>query len=339
MKWLITGGAGFIGANTAATLHKAGEICFLADNFHRPGSRYNQGYLAERFKLRVDYLDVRFRDQVDGYWSAHRDADVILHLAGQVSLTASLEDPRYDFEANAVGTFNVLEATRRFLPEAKVIFASTNKVYGDLRHLCIEEADTRYLLPEYPEGLDEFLPIAPHGCYSCSKGSADHYVLDYHRHYGLSTVTLRQSSIYGSRQYASEDQGWVAYFVQMGVEQRPFRIRGTGKQVRDLLHVSDLIECYRMIGRMPRESLAFGQAFNIGGGPERSLSLVELFAQLESNYGLQMKYRTEPTRSGDQKVFIANTQKARQWLGWRPSVCVRDGMGELIEWSKAQWAA
>ncbi len=338
MKWLITGGAGFIGTNVAAKLARAGEHCTLADNFHQPGARYNHAYLRERFRLEVDYLDVRFQDQVNAYWSAH-DVDVVLHLAGQVSLVASLADPRYDFEANALGTFNVLEATRRFHPDAKLIYASTNKVYGDLRQLHVEEAETRYCLPDYPAGLSEELPIELHGGYSCSKGAADQYVLDYHRIYGLSTVALRQSSVYGGRQYASEDQGWVAYFVQMGVERQPFRISGTGKQVRDLLHVSDLIECYRAIAVTPRESLAFGQAFNICGGPQSSLSVIELFSLLESEYRFPMRYTAGPPRIGDQKVFIADNRKARQHLGWQPSVSVAEGLEELIEWSKARWAA
>jgi CDP-paratose 2-epimerase len=339
VKWLITGGAGFIGTNTAAALIGDGDECIAADNFHRPGSTYNREYLCERFRLAVDYLDVRFHDQVDAYWSAHRDVDVILHLAGQVSLVASLAHPRYDFEANALGTFNVLEATRRFLPDAKVIYASTNKVYGDLRGLRVEDAGTRYRLPDFPQGLAEDLPIELHGCYSCSKGTADQYVLDYHRLYGLSTVALRQSSIYGGRQYSSEDQGWVAYFVQMGVERRPFRISGDGKQVRDLLHVSDLIECYRAIARTPRESLAFGQPFNIGGGPPQSLSLLELFAMLESEQGFPMRYTAAPARTGDQKVFIADARKAGEFLGWKPAVSVAEGLAELIDWSKARWAA
>jgi len=339
LKWLITGGAGFIGTNAAETLVRSGDRCALADNFRRAGAKYNQQYLRERFGLHVDYLDIRFPDQVNAYWQAHSDADVVLHLAGQVSLVASINDPRYDFDTNALGTFNVLEATRRFLPEAKVIYASTNKVYGDLRGLRVAEDATRHRLPDFPQGLAEDLPIDLHGGYSCSKGAADQYVLDYHRVYGLSTVALRQSSIYGGRQYASEDQGWVSYFVQMGVEQRRFRISGGGKQVRDLLHVSDLVECYRAIAKSPRESLAFGQAFNIGGGPQSSLSLVELFALLETEYGFPMKYTSGPPRTGDQKVFIADIGKASEYLGWRPAVATSQGLDELVEWSKARWAA
>ena len=339
MKWLITGGAGFIGTNTAEALVRAGDQCAVADNFHRAGARYNQQYLLEQFGLHVDFLDVRFPDQVNVYWQAHNDAGIVLHLAGQVSLVASIDDPRYDFDTNALGTFNVLEATRRFLPEARLIYASTNKVYGDLRALEVIEDSTRYCLPDFPQGLDELLPIDLHGGYSCSKGAADQYVLDYHRVYGLSTISLRQSSIYGGRQYASEDQGWVSYFVQMGVERRKFRTSGSGKQVRDLLHISDLIECYRAIARTPREGLAFGQAFNVGGGPQASLSLIELFARLESDYGFSMRYTSGPPRAGDQKVFVADRRKAAEYLGWEPSVKIDRGLDDLVEWSKSRWAA
>jgi CDP-paratose 2-epimerase len=339
LKWLLTGAAGFIGTNTAEALVRVGDRCALADNFHRPGAKYNQSYLAESCGLRIDYLDVRFPDQVNAYWQVHRDADVVLHLAGQVSSVAATADPRYDFETNALGTFNVLEATRRFLPDARLIYASSNKVYGDLASLRTKEYATRHRLPDSPEGLAENLPINLHGGYACSKGAADQYVLDYHRMHGLSTVSLRQSSIYGGRQYASEDQGWVSYFVQMGVERRGFRVAGDGKQVRDLLHVSDLVACYRAIAATPRESLVFGQAFNLGGGPESSLSLVELFALLERDYGFPMRYTAGPRRAGDQKVFIADTRKALKYLGWKPAVGNAEGLEELVEWSKARWAA
>jgi CDP-paratose 2-epimerase len=339
MKWLITGGAGFIGTNAAERLARDGETCVLADNFHRPGSRYNQAYLRDRLGIGVDDLDFRFHDRVNAYWQACPDADVILHLAGQVSQAASMSDPRYDFEANALGTFNVLEATRRFTPDARLIFASSNKVYGDLGGLRVEDAGTRYRLPDFPEGLAEDLPIALHGGYACSKGAADQYTLDFHRIHGLSTVALRQSTIYGGWQHASEDQGWVSYFVQMGVERRRFRIHGSGQQVRDPLHVSDLIACYRAIAAAPPDSPMFGQVFNIGGGPACGLSLIELFALLESRHGFPMKHTAGPPRVADQKVFIADTGKAKRLLGWKPTVAIAEGIEHLVEWSKARWAA
>ena len=334
MKWLITGGAGFIGTNAAKRLTEAGQTCIVTDNFHRPGSRQNQAYLASRYGLNVSFLDVRRRDQVDATFAAHSDADVILHLAGQVSLVESIKDPRYDFDTNALGTFNILEAMRQHAPQAALIYASTNKVYGDLSTLQTDESDTRYSLPSYPYGLPETLPIDLHGGYSCSKGAADQYVRDYHKVYGLKTMALRQSSIYGGHQYASEDQGWVAYFVRMGVEKQPFRTNGTGKQVRDLLHVSDLCGCFEKIARLRADSPAWGEAFNIGGGVESSLSLLELFEILRSQYGLAISYEAGPARTGDQKVFIADTAKAHRLLGWQPQMAVDKGLRELVDWSR-----
>ena len=338
MKWILTGGAGFIGANVAKRLTEAGETCVVTDNFHRPGARLNREFLAKHCGLPVQYLDIRFADQVNAFFEAHSDADVIVHLAGQVSFVASIEDPRYDFDTNALGTFNVLEAQRRLAPGAKLIYSSTNKVYGDLTALRCEEGATRYSLPDYPDGLPESLPIELHGGYSCSKGSADQYVRDYNKIYGLKTVSLRQSSIYGGNQYATEDQGWVAYFVQMGVQNSPYRISGTGKQVRDLLHINDLYACFRRIADLPVDSAAWGEAFNMGGGAASSLSLLELFDKLRSRYGFTMTYTAGPPRLADQKVFIADTTKARRMLGWEQRVTVDEGLDEMVSWSRAQWA-
>ncbi len=307
MKWIVTGGAGFIGTNAAEYLHRRGHECVLADNFHR------------RFREGVCKLDVRDASAVNAFWTAHADADAVLHLAGQVSLVASIENPRYDFETNALGTFNALEATRIYTPAARFIYASSNKVYGDLGTLRVSETAARYTLPDYPRGLNEELPLDLHGGYSCSKGAADQYVRDYRRVYGLKTVCLRQSSIYGENQFATEDQGWLAYFVQMGKESREFRISGTGKQVRDLLHVSDLCACFERIAELPDDSPAFGEAFNIGGGAGNTLSLLELFTMLRARYGFEMSYTAGPARVGDQKVFVADTSKAERLLGWGPT--------------------
>ncbi len=338
MKWLITGGAGFIGANAAKRLSEQGHECVLVDNFHRPGAKFNRKYLADTCNLPVHYLDIRYAAAVDDLFAAHADVDVVLHLAGQVSLVASIENPRYDFDTNALGTFNVIEAVRRLAPRARVIYSSTNKVYGDLGSLRYGESETRYTLPDYPHGLPETLAIELHGGYSCSKGAADQYVRDYRHVYGLKTVSLRQSSIYGGNQYASEDQGWVAYFVQMGVENSRYRISGTGKQVRDLLHINDLFACFEAIAELPEDSAAFGEAFNIGGGPDVSLSLLELFELLRSRYGFTMTYTAGPPRVGDQKVFIADGSKAERLLGWKPAVSIPDGLDELVMWSRRQWS-
>lgn len=319
MKWLLTGAAGFIGTHLAASLTEAGHTCLLTDNFRRGQPR-----------PRIHFLDVRYQSDVDAIFEGNPDIDVVAHLAGQVSLVASIADPRYDFETNALGTFNVLEAMRRFVPRATLIFSSTNKVYGDLTSLACTETNTRYVLPDHPDGLAEALPLELHGGYSCSKGAADHYVRDYHKVYGLKTVCLRQSSIYGGQQHATEDQGWVAWFIRMAVEGRSFRISGTGKQVRDLLHVSDLCGCFQKIAALPADSHVWGEALNIGGGPDTSLSLLELFEILTHDFGLTLDYTAGPPRLGDQKVFIANTTKARELLAWKPQIPSRQGIAGIV---------
>lgn len=274
---------------------------------------------------------------VDAIFECNRDIDVVAHLAGQVSLVASITNPRYDFETNAAGTFNVLEATRRHTPRAKLIFASTNKVYGDLSALIHDESATRYAIPAHPGGLTENLPLELHGGYSCSKGAADQYVRDYRKVYGLKTVCLRQSSIYGGGQRATGDQGWLAWFVRMGVQASLFDISGTGKQVRDLLHVSDLCHCFKRIAELPESSSVWGEAFNVGGGPNASLSILELFNILRRDFGLALDYTSGPPRLGDQKVFIADIAKAANLIGWAPRVCLAEGLAEIVTWSQIRW--
>jgi CDP-paratose 2-epimerase len=325
-KWLITGAAGFIGTHLARHLEQAGDSCILTDNFYRGMACPN-----------VHFLDVRRPSDVEAFFESNGDIDAVAHLAGQVSLVASITNPRYDFETNAGGTFNVLEAMRRHTPRARLIFASTNKVYGDLGALAHEEHLTRYSIPDYPHGLTEKLPLELHGGYSCSKGAADQYVRDYHKVYGLKTVCLRQSSIYGGGQRATGDQGWLAWFVRMGVQASSFGISGTGKQVRDLLHVSDLCACFKRIADLPESSPVWGEAFNIGGGPVASLSILELFEILRRDFGLTLDYTAGPPRVGDQKVFIADTARARDCVGWEPRVHLAEGLEEIVTWSQARW--
>ncbi len=328
MKWLVTGAAGFIGTALVRYLTERGHEVAASDNFHR--TRPND------CDLPASFLDVRFAAEVDAWFARHRDADVIAHLAGQVSMVSSIADPRYDFETNALGTFNVLEAMRRHTPDARLIFAGTNKVYGDLAGLRCEEHRTRFVLPDYPAGLPENLPIALHGGYSCSKGAADHYVRDYAAMHGLKTVVLRQSSVYGGGQYSTEDQGWAAWFVRMGTLGRRFSICGTGKQVRDLLHVTDLCRCYEVLAGRDDDSPVWGSAFNAGGGPENSLSLVELFARLREDHGLRVEYTTGPPRPADQNVFIADISGLRDLTGWAPQNGLNAGLAELVEWSRSR---
>lgn len=332
MKWIITGGCGFIGTNAAVAYAAVGDEVVVMDNLTRPHVHRNLVMLRDEMGLECHVTDVRDRDAIERLVYEHRDADVVLHLAGQVSLLGSIWDPRYDFESNALGTLNVLESVRRHAPAAAVLYASTNKVYGELKHLRTVEGHLRYVLPDLPDGVDESAPLDLRGGYGCSKGAADQYVLDYHRSFGLRTVSLRQSSIYGGRQYATADQGWVAYFVQVGLAGVLFQINGSGKQVRDALHVSDLVELYRRCTEHVEQ--VEGLALNVGGGPECSSSLLELFELLEQRYGFEFSYRSGPPRPADQKVFIADTTRAHEATGWSPTVGLNEGLDELVSWSR-----
>lgn len=334
MKWLVTGGCGFIGTNAVLRLLNAGDEVVVCDNLRRPLVERNLLMLREAHGVECQVLDIRDAVDVRRLWAAHRDADAVLHLAGQVSLLASIDDPRYDFETNAVGTFNVLESTRDFISDAAFIYASTNKVYGDLSALVVEERATRYVLPDHPHGLNEDLPLEFHGGYGCSKGAADQYVLDFARNFGLRATSLRQSSIYGGHQYASADQGWIAYFARVAVLQESFVINGDGKQVRDALHVDDLVDLYRACAKSVDD--CSGEAFNVGGGPANSSSLIELFAALRDEHGLGLlRYVEGPPRPGDQKVFVADTGKVERATGWRPRIGLRQGLERLLAWTTA----
>lgn len=330
MKWIVTGGCGFIGTNAALSFHEQGDEVVVIDNLLRPYVRRNLT-LLKNLRLECHVADVRDSVALERIVRRHADADCVLHLAGQVSLLASLEDPKYDFETNVAGTLNVLEAVRRWAPNAIILYASTNKVYGDLSALRIMEEERRYRLPGHPHGLDEFTPLDFHGGYGCSKGAADQYVLDFHRTYGMRTVSLRQSSVYGGHQYATADQGWLAYFVYVGLRGERFQINGNGKQVRDALHSRDLLALYRRC--VERIDDAAGLAFNIGGGPENTSSLLELFDLLEGSHGLTMRYSCGPPRPSDQRVFVADVRRAQKLLDWQPTIGLNDGLWDLIDWT------
>lgn len=333
MKWLVTGGCGFIGTNTVLGLRAAGDEVVVCDNLRRPLVERNLLWLSHEHDIECHVLDIRAAADVRWLWRAHPDADAVLHLAGQVSLLSSIEDPRYDFETNALGTFNVLEATRDLLPEAALIYASTNKVYGDLTQLRAEEHATRYVLPDHAHGLAEDLPLDFRGGYACSKGAADQYVLDFARTLGLRATSLRQSSVYGGHQFATADQGWIAYFAKVAVLDEPFSINGNGKQVRDALHVDDLVALYRRCAAVIDDCA--GEAFNVGGGPANSASLVELFWILTDEHGLRLRYKEGPPRPGDQKVFVADIRKVAEATGWQPQVGLRQGLELLLGWTRA----
>jgi CDP-paratose 2-epimerase len=336
MTFLITGGCGFLGSNIAAHLLGEGERVVVLDNLSGNGSERNLEWLRRRGTFDFIKADVRHLDHVADAIQRVRPS-AIYHLAGQVAMTTSLRDPRLDFDVNVGGSINILEAVRAHAPEAAIVFSSSNKVYGDLATVPAVEEPLRYSLPDYPRGLDERLPLDFHTPYGCSKGAADQYMLDYARMFGLNTVVFRHSTIYGGRQFATYDQGWIGWFCQKALEQTRgvgarFTISGNGKQVRDLLHVDDAIRCY--VAAFHRLGTARGQAFNIGGGMENSSSLLELFEFLERRLSVSLDYECLPMRASDQRVFVADTRKACAILGWHPTVTKEIGIERTLEWTQ-----
>ncbi|MCJ7733188.1 MAG: GDP-mannose 4,6-dehydratase [Anaerolineales bacterium] len=331
---LITGGAGFIGTNYTARLLKRGEQVTIFDNLSRTGSPGNVNWLKETYgenSFKLIQGDVRDAEAVK---SAVETADQVIHLAAQVAVTTSVIDPRTDFEINALGTLNVLEAARQSSQMPPVIYASTNKVYGDLEGVQVAEGENSYYFPEKPEGISESQLIDFHSPYGCSKGTGDQYVRDYHRIFGLKTVVFRQSCIYGPHQFGIEDQGWVAWFVIAAVTGKPITIYGDGKQVRDLLYVDDLLAAYDLA--VENIDKTAGQIYNIGGGKLNTLSVWKEFGPLlEKELGQEIPVSREPWRPGDQRVFIADIQKANQDFGWKPEINVNIGIRKLFDWARA----
>lgn len=329
--FLITGGAGFIGCNYADRLLSRGECVIVYDNLSRRGSSVNCAWLQARHgstRLSVLVEDIR------NYYvlcKAVRQADVIVHLAGQTAVTTSVLDPRGDFEQNALGTLNVLEAARLSGRNPIVLYASTNKVYGGMEHIAVDEQETRYVYRDFPQGIAESFPLDFHSPYGCSKGAGDQYVRDYARIFGLPTVVFRQSCIYGPRQMGVEDQGWVAWFIIAAVLGRPITIYGNGKQVRDLLFVDDLLDAYD--SAIQRIEIARGQIYNIGGGPANTLSVwAEFRPLLEELVGRSITAFFGAWRPGDQLVYVSDVRKAERELGWRPTVSVNEGIQRLYTW-------
>ena len=337
MKVIITGGAGFIGSNAAARQLARGNEVVVLDNLSRRGAERNWSWLQGQHPgavsgggLTLARADLRASEAVDAVFAAHADAEVVLHLGGQVAVTTSVVNPREDFEINALGTFNVLEAARRLPRLRALLYASTNKVYGGMEDVGIVEHGGRYAYAALPQGVSETQQLDFHSPYGCSKGAADQYTADYARIYGLPTVTLRQSCIYGPRQLGVEDQGWVAWFTIAAVTGKPVTIYGDGRQVRDLLFVDDLCEAYdAAVERMDRTS---GQVFNLGGGPDNTLSLLELVEHLDRLTGRPLRPAFAGWRPGDQPVFVADVTRASEALGWRPRTGVTEGVEKLARW-------
>jgi CDP-paratose 2-epimerase len=333
MRYLITGGCGFIGSNLAAEVLKRGEELFVFDNLFRHGSSQNLDWLKQQGKFKYYPFDIRNANDVETVIKEVKP-DVVFHLAGQVAMTTSITNPRMDFETNAMGTFNLLDAIRKYSPETSILYSSTNKVYGDFAALNFEETETRYICKEFPNGIDENYPLEFHSPYGCSKGSADQYLLDFNRIYGLKTVVFRHSSMYGGNQHATFDQGWVGWFIQKALEikngttKEPFTISGNGKQVRDVLHASDVVNLY--FKAFEKIDSIKGNVFNIGGGINNSLSLLELFTLLENKLNIKMNYKELPFRESDQLVFVADNNKANMLIGWKPEVDTNSGINISI---------
>ncbi len=335
MKLLITGGCGFLGSNLSAHAIKIGINVTVLDNLYRDGSSSNLEWLKSIGRFQFIHGDIRNKNDVDRLIQSFCP-DAVFHLAGQVAMTTSIANPQFDFEVNALGTINLLEALRLYAPNSSVIYSSTNKVYGELDQFAYQESATRYKCIDRPNGFDETTALNFSSPYGCSKGAADQYMMDYARNFGLSTVVFRHSSMYGGRQFATYDQGWIGWFCQQAVAAKsgslikPFTISGTGKQVRDVLHADDMVSLY--FATLENIKSARGNAFNIGGGIAHSLSLIELFGLLEEYCNVKLVYTKLDPRENDQLFFVADLTKIKKLVGWEPRTEVRSGIESMLEW-------
>jgi CDP-paratose 2-epimerase len=329
---LITGGAGFVGCNAARFFGARNWNVTVLDNLSRAGTDSNLDWLQETTSFDFAHVDVRDQARVDAVLAEGR-FDAVVHLAAQVAVTTSVADPRTDFAVNALGTFNMLDAVRRHCPEAVFIFASTNKVYGKIAAAATELRGGRYAYVDRPLGIGEGEALDFLSPYGCSKGAADQYVLDFARIYGIQATSFRQSCIYGPRQLGVEDQGWVAWFVIASLLRRDITIFGDGRQVRDVLYIDDLLHAYEAAIRAPAK--AAQQAFNVGGGPGHTLSLLELVGMLETRLGRAIPLKFDDWRPGDQQVYISDIRKIGAALGWEPKVDVGKGIARLFDWVDA----
>lgn len=335
MKILITGGCGFLGSNLALETFKRNYELFIFDNLYGEHSKYNLEWLRSKGNFKFYNSDVRKSEEVN-HMIKDIKPEVVFHLAGQVAMTTSIANPKMDFEINALGTFNVLDAVKMYSPESIVVYSSTNKVYGNIEWVKYKELATRYVCDEFSLGFPETIPLEFHSPYGCSKGSADQYMLDFYRIFGIKTIVFRHSSMFGGRQFSTYDQGWIGWFCQKAIETKRglakefFTISGNGKQVRDVLYIDDAVDLYfKVIENIDK---AKGKAFNIGGGMENSLSLLELFVILERELEVNLKYRKLPPRTSDQKIFVADIMKVKKLLNWQPKVDKISGIKNMIEW-------
>lgn len=329
---VITGGAGFVGCNLAESFLREGHQVILLDNLSRPGVEQNLTWLQENYDDQICpcLADIR---NLEAIYPVIEGAKAVFHLASQTAVTISLERPEEDFEVNARGTLNVLEAVRRSGAATPVIFASTNKVYGALSDLEMMELEDRYspMDPEiFQRGIDETRGLSFSTPYGCSKGTADQYVLDYAASFGIPTAVLRMSCIYGPRQFGTEDQGWIAHFLIRALRGEPLSIYGNGKQVRDVLHVADAVSAYRAVLR--QIGTVRGKAYNLGGGPQNAVSLLMVLREISRITGRELVAEWYPWRQGDQRYFVADTSRLQNLVGWEQTIGWREGLGDLAAW-------
>ena len=333
-KILITGGFGFVGSNLALKGLQLGHEVVIMDNLCRSGSELNFNILKNSGEFKYYIKDTRIMNDVEHVIKEVKP-DFIFHLAGQVAMTTSITDPLNDFQTNVLGTLNILEAIREYSPYSTIIYSSSNKVYGDLEYLTYQEGQTRYSCLEYPNGFSEDLKLDFQSPYGCSKGAADQYLLDYHRMFDVQSIVFRHSTMYGGMQNANEDQGWIGWFVDQAKKTKmnpnhTFTISGNGKQVRDVLYVDDVINLYFQIVSFKEMQKLSGNAFNIGGGYDQSISLLELFKLLEIRLGIQLNFVKKDWRKNDQKIFVSDNVKIGEFLGWKPQVKSNEGIEKLI---------
>ncbi|HTI88698.1 MAG TPA: GDP-mannose 4,6-dehydratase [Alphaproteobacteria bacterium] len=329
---LVTGGCGFIGSNIADALASRGDQVFILDNLSRRGTEQNAEWLRKRHgnRIAIEVADVRNEKVLR---SMVKESTSVLHLAAQVAVTTSLDNPREDFEVNGGGTLGVLEAVRQHNPWVPVILASTNKVYGKLLDdWAIKLCRDRYVPCELRlvEGVAESAPLDFYSPYGCSKGTADQYVRDYARVFGMRTVVLRMSCIYGPRQFGNEDQGWIAHFLIKAIRGEPITIYGDGYQVRDGLYIDDAVNAW--LAALDRIDVTRGRVFNLGGGPPNATSLREMMALIEDLRGQAPDVRYGPWRPGDQPWYVSNIRAIGEALGWAPRMSLRDGVRKLERW-------
>lgn len=330
-KFLVTGGAGFVGSNLVNNLLSDGCSVRILDSLSRSGTRNNLAWLrSQHGNGQLEFIQGDIRDFAS-VRAAVKDVDAIYHLAGQVAVTSSVDDPRLDFEINTVGTLNVLEAARLSDRKPIIVFTSTNKVYGEMESVATVEQESRYTYRDLPDGVSETQPVDFHSPYGCSKGAADQYVRDYARIYGLRTVVFRMSCIYGPRQFGTEDQGWLAHFTIASETERPITIYGNGKQVRDVLFVDDLVRAFRLA--VEKIDVTAGQVYNIGGGPANTIAVWKEFSKLLSGWkGREIPVRFENWRAGDQPCYVSDIRKAFAHMGWKPQVNKEAGIRQLWDW-------